>query len=225
MKLILNYEVMFIWMLINLIGHPLVSFLLARLRDKTTDSDAFRRNLKKLGRLFAFEVTKDLDTREVQVETPLGHATHQIFKDSTVLVSILRAGLPLVDGFLDVIPNLSVGFFSASRVEKTTLSGENFKIASSYSNIPDYFGKNLLVVESVIASGSTMLKFLGSIDMMQPKKIIIICGIVSKFGLERVLAKYPSINLYTGAIDSILNADGYIVPGLGDVGDRAFNTP
>jgi uracil phosphoribosyltransferase len=202
----------------------LISEIVGKLRDRETTPASFRINLKRIGNYLAYEASKHLDTETKIVETPLGDASFSEIKDRIVVISILRAALPMSEGVLEVIPNAAVGVISASRGKMLEEGGKDFRIDCTYTSIP-FLGDNIaIIVDPMIASGSTVLFLLNEIKNQKPKKIIILCAIASRYGIERILEQYPDILILAGTIDPNLNEDGYIVPGLGDAGDRAFNT-
>jgi len=201
-----------------------ISRCIARLRDKETSSEEFRKQMEKLGEYVTIEALGELESREEKVETPLDTATFLNIADDIVVIGILRAALPMTDGVLSIIPEASVGYLSASRGQMIEDEGKNFEILTNYSKLPDCTGRTVLIVDPMLASASTMLKAIGDVREMIPKKIIVLCALAAKFGVERIEKLYPDISIYIGALDEVLNEKGYIVPGLGDAGDRAFNT-
>ena len=202
----------------------LISEATGKLRDKNTSPAQFRITLKRMGNFLAYEASKHFDTKISSVETPLGKANFEEQKDDIVVISILRAALPMSEGVLEILPDAAVGVISTSRGKMLENDGTDFRIDCAYINIPYLEEKVAIIVDPMLASGSTMLFLLKQIENQKPKKIIILCAIAAKFGIERILEHYPEALILAGAIDPILNDKGYIVPGLGDAGDRAFNT-
>ncbi len=203
----------------------LISEATGNLRDKDTSPAQFRITLKRIGNFLAYEASKHFDTKISSVETPLGTANFKEHKDDIVVISILRAALPMSEGVLEILPDASVGVISTSRGKMLEADGTDFRIDCAYINIPYLEEKKVaIIVDPMLASGSTMLFLLKQLENQKPKKIIILCAIAAKFGIERILEHYPEVLILAGAIDPILNDKGYIVPGLGDAGDRAFNT-
>ncbi|NPD87999.1 MAG: uracil phosphoribosyltransferase [Asgard group archaeon] len=202
----------------------LISETVGKLRDKQTPPASFRITLKRIGNFLAYEASKYLDTKTSSVETPLGTANFDEHKDDIVIISILRAALPMSDGVLEILPEAAVGVVSASRGKMLETDGTDFRIDCTYTSIPFLEDKVAIIVDPMLASGSTMLFLLKQLVNQKPKKIIILCAIAAKFGIEKILEHYPEVLILSGAIDPILNENGYIVPGLGDAGDRAFNT-
>lgn len=206
-------------------NNVIVSEIIKKLRDKNTVPTDFRLNLRRLGNFLAFEAAKHLDTKKSEVQTPLGEAEYNKLVDNIVVISILRAALPMSDGVLETLPDASLGVISASRGKKLEKQGKDFRIDCTYTNIPYLENSIVVIVDPMLASGSTLLFLLKQIETQKPKKIIVLCAIASQYGIERIVEHNPEIIIIAGDVDSILNEEGYIIPGLGDAGDRAFNTP
>ncbi|MCG3215109.1 MAG: uracil phosphoribosyltransferase [Candidatus Heimdallarchaeota archaeon] len=202
----------------------LISEVIGNLRDIKTEPASFRSNLRKIGGYLAYEASKLLDTTQRTVKTPLGEADVIELKDQIVVITILRAALPMSEGVLEQFTNASVGVISASRGKMLEVGGKDFRIDCTYVNIPYLENKVALIVDPMLASGSTILFLLETLKEQKTKKIIVLCAIASQYGIERIKKKFPEVEIVTGDIDKILNENGYIVPGLGDAGDRAFNT-
>lgn len=198
-------------------SHPALEKELYTLRDPSTDRKQFRSSMKKVGEYLALEVSKDLVTKQTSMKTLLGvEAQHALLNEEIVLVTILRAGLPLLDGFLKVFPDAEVGFFAMARDEET------LKARVDYIGIPQMEGKTVILVDPMIATGGSILDAIRVIEGLNPKRVIAVGAFVTEYGMNRVHQHNPSIVFYKGVIDPILNEVGYIVPGLGDAGDRAF---
>ncbi len=205
-------------------NNVIVSEIISRLRDKNTVPKDFRLNLRRLGNFLAFEAAKHLDSTTSSVQTPLGEANYEKLVEDIVIISILRAALPMSDGVHETFPDASLGVISASRGKKLQDDGKDFRIDCTYTSIP-YLEDNIaVIVDPMLASGSTLLFLLKQIENQKPKKIIILCAIASQYGIERILEHNSDVIIIAGDVDSILNEKGYIIPGLGDAGDRAFNT-
>ncbi len=202
----------------------LISEIIGKLRDKQTNPADFRINLKRIGNYLTYEAAKFLETEIMQIETPLGEADFKKIKTNIVVITILRAALPMSEGVLEVLPNAKAGLISASRGKKLRDDGKDFRIDCTYSSIPYLEDKIAIVVDPMLASGSTLLFTLQQIKKQKPLRIIVLCAIASQFGIERIQKEFPEVNILAGAVDKELNEKGYIVPGLGDAGDRAFNT-
>ena len=203
---------------------PLVSKVVATLRNKETKSPEFRKSLFKLGTYLAYEVSKSLPTVEKKVESPLGFASYSDIQDGIVIASVLRAALPMAEGVFDEFPEAHIGFLSASRHKMIEKSTKDFQVIQDYIKMPDSKGKVVIVVDPMLATASTMVKVINELKIANPAKIIVLCAIASKFGIDKIESKFPNVNIYAGAVDPELNEKGYILPGLGDAGDRAFNT-
>ncbi|MHA1219658.1 MAG: uracil phosphoribosyltransferase [Candidatus Heimdallarchaeaceae archaeon] len=202
----------------------LISEAVGKIRNKDTTPADFRINLKRIGSYLAYEASKFLETEELSTETPLGIAYFNKIKNNIVIITILRAAVPMSEGVLEVLHRAKVGIISAARGKQLQDDGKDFRIDSMYSNIPILEGKNVIIVDPMIASGSTLTFTLKEIKNKKPLKIIVLCAIASQFGIERIQEEFPEVIILVGAIDKELNEKGYIVPGLGDAGDRAFNT-
>lgn len=202
----------------------LISEIIGILRDKDTPPALFRENLKRLGNYLAYEVGTFLGHETKIVISPLGEAKYKQINEKIVVITILRAALPMSEGVIEVFPHASVGVVSASRGKMIQEGGKDFRIDGTYMNIPFLEDKIAIVVDPMLASGSTILFLLNQVKQQKPKQVIILCAIAAKYGIERILKEYPDAIILAGAVDHTLNEKGYIVPGLGDAGDRAFNT-
>jgi len=201
------------------VSHPLVKHHLSRLRDKHTQPTEFRQLVHRLAVLLAYEATSDLALRPAEIETPLtpfvGHALSQRIG----LVPILRAGLGMVDPVLNLIPTAEVWHLGLYRDEETARPVEY------YSKLPHSEPVDVaLVVDPMLATGGSALAALGALQKWGVRNVKLLSIIASRFGVEAVHKEYPSAAIYVCAIDSELNSRKFIVPGLGDAGDRIFNT-
>jgi len=219
---------------VKLISNPVLQEILSRLRDKDTTPKLFRGLMRRAGMFIAYEISRELPMDEYVVKTPLGESKGiKVRDDLVVIIAVLRAALPLACGMLDVLSNASIGFISARRIEesiKISEGGIEFDIDIGYVNIPNVKGRYVIISDPMLATASTILKVINFILSDEPKKVMVASIIASKYGIERLekeLIRYKisiPIALYTLAIDPELNDKGFIVPGLGDAGDRAFNT-
>ena len=198
---------------------------IAEMRDKAIQKDSlrFRRNLERTGEIFAYEISKTLSYTTKEVETPLGIASVNTSDDKVVLGTILRAGLPLHQGMLNIFDKADNAFLAAYRKYD---KNEDFEIKVEYYSTPDIDGRTLILCDPMLATGESLVKTLRGLlnDEMQPKHIHIVVAIASAEGLEyvkRMLSRMP-VTLWVGAVDEELTAHAYIVPGLGDAGDLAF---
>ncbi len=201
----------------SLFTNPTLESLVYKIRDPNTNRQEFRRSLKKIGEYLAVNVSNDLKTSKQKIMTAMKkEAEHNIVEENIVLVTILRAGLPLFSGVLEVFPNADCGFFGMQRNEIT------LKASVDYIALPPLENKTVIIADTTLATGGSMLNAIKIIEKRNPKKIILICAISAKEGIERILEYNKEIKIYPAVIDPIINEVGYIVPGLGDAGDRCF---
>ncbi len=194
-----------------------LSQLTFEIRDPQTKAPRFRECLEKIGEYLALDVINSLPTKEVEVRTLTGGiATHSLISEPPVLVTILRAGLPLNDGVHKVFPDAEVGFMAMSRNEET------LKAETSYIALPAIKDRCVIITDTMLATGGSLLEAIKIVETRSPKKIIILAAIASEAGIAKILKSHPNIEIYSAAIDPLLNEKGYIVPGLGDAGDRCF---
>jgi uracil phosphoribosyltransferase len=202
--------------------NSIANHYLAELRDVDAQKDSmrFRRNMERLGEIFAYEISKKLNFEEFEIQTPLGLANINLLVQMPVLATILRAGLPLHQGILNVFDQSNSAFISAYRKNKK--SGE-FIIKVEYMATPDLEGKTLIISDPMLATGQSMV--LCCKELManyKIKSLHIVSVIASQVGIAHVKAHLPNAHLWIGAIDEELTTKAYIVPGLGDAGDLAF---
>lgn len=191
--------------------------LVYEIRDPKTDALHFRNALEKIGEYLALDVLEQLEVEEETVETLTGEkATHPLLKEMPVLVTILRAGLPLCSGMQKIFPHSAVGFLAMSRNEVT------LKAEVDYVALPDLRGKNVILADTMLATGGSILDAIRIIEKHQPKQIFVVAAIAAEPGKERILAYDPTIKIFAAALDPFLNENGYIIPGLGDAGDRSY---
>jgi uracil phosphoribosyltransferase len=210
-----------------LVNHPYAQMVLTKIRDRTTGQIEFRKGLVKLGRLLGFEIAKTFTVSKCVVTTPLNVEAEGVDIpdiDNVVLVTVLRAAMPLTEGLLKVFPNARQGVVSARRMEETYKGGLEFDVEFTYVRIPMIKGTEIVIVaDPMLATGSTMLKVVGEIYKLgTPKRLIFATVISTEQAIKRVLKEYPDVEIFTVAVDKKLDERGYIVPGLGDAGDRAF---
>ena len=197
---------------------------LAEIRDQQVQQDSmrFRKNLERMGEIIAYEISKKLSYETKQIQTPLGIADESVPLDVPVITSVLRAGLPVHQGIMNIFDNSPNGFITTNRNHD---KDGTFSINIEYISCPDIKNKVLIIADAMIASGLTMaLTYRALIDKGSPKHTHIISLIASKEGLNYLRKKLPSqkVSIWLGAIDDELTAKSYIVPGLGDAGDLAF---
>jgi len=207
---------------------PLAQHALTELRDVETDSTTFRRELVRLGRVCGYALGDAyLDGEPVPVETPLATATGQRVTDDIVFVAVLRAALPFVEGLVDAVPHARQGALSASRDEEAGRDEDGqFPVHVEYVKLPEIRPSDTVVVaDPMLATGSTMVAALDAVlDDATPARTIALSVVSAPEGLQRVVDSYPDVELVTVAVDDHLDENGFIVPGLGDAGDRAFGT-
>lgn len=209
--------------MINVVSHPLVQEELAKLRSPGIDSADFRRGMIKIGRWISYEFAETLQTEEFEVETPLGTSKGIRIKDKNdfVVVNVLRAAIPLVDGILRVFPNAKCGVVGAWRRDEPP-----FPVEVNYIKLPEIKDKIVVVADPMLATGNTMTKILKRIkETDRPSRLVVFSTIAAEEGLKKVSYEHPEVEIYTCAIERELNPDGYIIPGLGDAGDKAFGKP
>jgi uracil phosphoribosyltransferase len=213
---------------VKVIDHPLALEILTILRDKRTGQIMFRKGLVKLGRLIGIEIAKTMAYTEIEVDTPTGQKAKGIVltdAQNVMIVNVLRAAVPFVEGLLKVLPAARQSIVSAKRIEEGIAAPNyNFRIERNYSKISKiYPNDTLIVADPMLASGCTLMAVLDELmKCNSPKRVIVASVISAPLGIQRILDKYPTIEIFTGAIDEGLNEHGYIMPGLGDAGDRAF---
>lgn len=188
--------------------------------EKQKDSMRFRINMERMGEIMAYEISKHLDYEMATVETPLGEANMEVPKDSIVLASILRAGLPLHQGFLRIFDDVENGFVSAYRSHH---KDGTFDIKLEYITCPNIEGKVLILLDPMLATGASIHKTLEYLEEYgSPKQVHVVSVIASSQGVKHIQRFFPNAQIWTGAIDEELTAKSYIVPGLGDAGDLCF---
>ncbi len=212
-------------MIINLSeNHSLVSNWVAELRDTQVQTDRmrFRRNLERIGEVAAYEISKTLEWENKDVQTPLGIANCKMLKQQPVLITILRAGLPLHNGMLNYFDKADNGFIAAYRKHHHDGS---FEISLEYMSCPSLEGRVVIISDPMLATGASLVKSIHFLrDEGLAKEIHIVAAIACNVGIEYVHREAPGVKIWCGDIDEELTAKGYIVPGLGDAGDLAFGS-
>lgn len=205
---------------LHVVDHPLVQHKLAILRDQETSSKQFRELVREIALFEGYEATRDFPLREVKVQTPVDTATcHMIAGKKVAIVPILRAGLGMVEGLLDLIPAARVGHVGMYR------DPETHEPHTYYAKLPaDVDQRTCLVVDPMLATGGSVEAALGYLKEAGVKDVRLLNVLAAPEGLARVLAAHPDVQIYVGAVDDHLNENAYIVPGLGDAGDRIFGT-
>ena len=205
---------------VHVLDHPLIQHKLTLMRRKETSTTNFRRLLSEIGALMAYEVTRDTPMQEVEIETPLEPMRAKLIDGKKlVFVPILRAGTGLLDGFLDVVPGARVGHIGLYRDPKTLGAVEYyFKMPGGMSQ------RDAIVLDPMLATGNSAVAAIARLKQTQPRSIRMVCLVAAPEGIATLQAAHPDVPIYTAAIDRQLNDHGYIVPGLGDAGDRIFGT-
>lgn len=205
--------------MLTVLNHPLITHKLAVMRNKDTGTKDFRQNLDEIAGLMAYEITRDLPVEECVVETPVSLCyTTQLAKD-VVLVPILRAGLGMVDGIRSLIPTAKVGHMGVYRDEETLQPHEYF--AKFPSNLADSV---VMVLDPMLATGGSADAAITLLKQRGAKLIKLVCLVAAPEGVKAIEEKHPDVDIYLAALDNQLNENGYIVPGLGDAGDRIYGT-
>jgi uracil phosphoribosyltransferase len=213
-----------------LITHALAKDTLSRLRDVETEQVAFRKGLVKLGRICGYEIIDGaMETEYVPVTTPLQETTGERVKglDDVVIINVLRAATPFVEGLLKAFPRAKQGIISAGRDEEAGMTDGEFPITIDYVKLPDIGPDDTVIVaDPMLATGSTMSAVLDHVlaEAGEFEDLFVLSAVSAPDGLVRVSEQVPEADLLTVAIDERLDDDGFIVPGLGDAGDRAFRT-
>ncbi|MGI9571698.1 MAG: uracil phosphoribosyltransferase [Candidatus Actinomarinaceae bacterium] len=198
--------------------HPLSKHYLTLLREKDTSFEIFRSAASKLSYLLIIEATKNLKIDQKEIETPLVETTGYKLSSNTVAVSVLRAGLGLIDGPKDLIPGMTFGYIGVQRNEETA-KPENY-----YENLPDVKNKDVFILEPMLATGGSLSFAIDTVKKYEPKNIFALTVISSPEGIKYISDNHSDITLLTASIDKELDENFYIVPGLGDMGDRLFGT-
>lgn len=204
---------------VHLIDHPVVHDVLVRLRDVDTRPDMFRVMARRMSLLLAIEATRDLPTRPVTVRTPLGVAQGRELAADVVVVPVLRAGLGMLEAFLDIVPKARVGHIGLQRDETTAVASQY------YAKFPDGLDDCVVfVVDPMLATGGSAVAALDLLRRHGARDIRLLCIVVAPEGLALVADQHPDVRVYTPVIDERLNGQKFIVPGLGDFGDRLYGT-
>jgi uracil phosphoribosyltransferase len=205
---------------VHLIDHPLVQHKLTLMRRKSASTNSFRRLLNEVSALMAYEVLRDLPTHEIEIETPLETTTGRVVDGKKlVFVSILRAGTGILDGMLAVVPGARVGHIGLYRDPKTLVAIEY------YFKMPgDLHERDVVVVDPMLATGHSAVAAVDRLKEQGPKSIKFVCLLTCPEGIAAIQEAHPDVPVFTAAIDRQLDEHGYILPGLGDAGDRIFGT-
>ncbi len=203
---------------LRLLEHPLAHHILTHLRDRTTKPVLFRNLSYQLSLMLALEATRDLETVEKKIETPLSPHTGRVLARSLVVVPILRAGLGMLQPFQDVFPDISVGYIGLERDHQTA------KARSYYCKLPPVANTRTLVVDPMLATGGSAARALSIVKDNGATDVSLVCILGSPEGVETIQRAHPEVPIILGVLDEGLDANKYIVPGLGDFGDRLYGT-
>jgi uracil phosphoribosyltransferase len=205
---------------VHLIDHPLVQHKLTLMRMRDASTNSFRRLLNELAMLMAYEVTRTMPTSEIEIETPLEKMKARVIDGKKlVFVSILRAGNGILEGMLEVVPGARVGHIGLYR-DPNTLAAVEY-----YFKMPqDMHERDVVVVDPMLATGNSAIAAINRVKGLSPRSIKFLCLLTCPEGIAAMSAAHPDVPIYTAAIDRELNDHGYILPGLGDAGDRIFGT-
>jgi uracil phosphoribosyltransferase len=206
--------------IVHVIDHPLVQHKLTLMRQKDRSTNNFRRLLHEISMLMAYEVTREMPTQLIEIETPMEKMQAPVIEGrKTVFVSIMRAGAGFLDGMLNVVPGARVGHIGLYRDPKTLTAVEY------YFKMPqDMHERDVIVLDPMLATGNSAVSAVDRLKKTQPRSIRFVCLVTCPEGLKTFHDAHPDVPVYTPAVDRGLNEHGYIVPGLGDAGDRIFGT-
>jgi uracil phosphoribosyltransferase len=205
---------------LTVLDHPLIQHKLSVLRDKETSKKTFRALVDEIAMLMGYEVTKDLKLENIEIDTPLERMTaRKVGGKKLTLVPILRAGLGMVEGFLRLMPSVRVGHIGLYR-EHDTLQPVDY-----YFKIPAQSeARDFIVLDPMLATGGSAVAAVNSLKKNGASRVRFVCLVAAPEGVQTMLDAHPDVHIYTAALDRQLNEHGYIVPGLGDAGDRLFGT-
>jgi uracil phosphoribosyltransferase len=204
---------------VKVVSHPLVDNSLVHLRDSTTGTDTFRRHARLLTLILAFHVLEDLPTREVRVDTPLENAPGRVIGRNVIFVPVLRAGLAMLDAMSDFVPGSKVGFVGLERDEETAIAH------SYYQKLPAQLADaETIILDPMLATGGSALATVELLKQNSAESIRLACVVAAPEGIALLREKHPDVRIYTAVIDRALNERKFILPGLGDFGDRYFGT-
>lgn len=203
---------------LHVLSHPLGAHVLTHLRDKTTKPALFRTLSYQISLLLALEATRDLATEEKKIETPMEPMHGRVLARQLVVVPILRAGLGMVQPFQDIFPDVSIGYVGLERDHTTAIA------RSYYCKLPPLDNKRVVVVDPMLATGGSAAQAIDVVVAAGAKEIVFVCIVASPEGVAAVTKAHPTVPVYAGALDRALNVKKYILPGLGDFGDRLYGT-
>lgn len=206
-------------LVVTVVDHPLVHDAMAGLRDAGTDTDRFRRNARLLTLFLSFEVLADLPTREVTVRTPLEETVVRRIDRKVIFVPVLRAGLGMLDAISDLVPGSRVGFVGLERDEETAIAH------SYYKKLPEQLAEaEVIILDPMLATGGSAIATIELLKEQRARSIRLACIVAAPEGIRAVNERHPDVPIVTGVVDRQLDGRKYILPGLGDFGDRYFGT-
>lgn len=205
--------------MLHVLDHPLIKHKLTQMRQKDTGTKDFRQNLDEIAGLMAYEITRDVPTQKVSIVTPVAPCETEELAKEIVLVPILRAGLGMVNGIRNLVPTAKVGHVGLYRDEETLEPHEYY--AKFPSNLPEAV---VFVLDPMLATGGSASAAITIVKQRGAKTVKLICLVGAPEGVQRIVEDHPDVDIYLAALDEKLNDHGYIVPGLGDAGDRIFGT-
>ena len=201
-------------------SHPLIKTLVNHLRDTKSDALRFRHTVMDISRFLVYEAFEDLNTKQKEIDTWRGKDKGSFIDEENLLfVTILRAGMPMLEGVNELFPDVSSGFLAMKRDEITK------KSVLYYDRVPECKGKTVILLDVMVATGGSLSQAIDLIKNRDPEKIISLNIISSPQGLEKITQKHPDVDIFIAQIDKALDANKFIIPGLGDAGDRSYNTP
>jgi uracil phosphoribosyltransferase len=203
---------------LTVVDHPLAADLLTRLRDERTGAAEFRSLTRRLGAILVVEATRGLPVVPTEVETPLEPFSGSALAVDLVAIPVLRAGLGLLDAVTDLYPNTMVGYLGMERDEQTHVPRDY------YAKLPPLAGRHALLLDPMLATGGSGSAAAGYVKAAKPRGLTFICVVAAPEGVARMEADHPDVEIVAGALDRKLNSDAYILPGLGDFGDRLYGT-
>lgn len=205
---------------VNILDHPLIQHKLTQIRQKDTSTTQFRQMINEIGGLMVYEITRDLPLEQIEIETPVAKTKANVIAGKKmVVVPILRAGLGMVDGILQMIPSARIGHIGIFRDEETLQPVEYF------AKFPEELDqRDIFIVDPMLATGGSAIAAINSIKQRGAKNIKLVCLVGAPEGVKAINEAHPDVTVYLASLDEKLNEKGYIVPGLGDAGDRLFGT-
>ena len=205
---------------VNILDHPLIQHKLTQIRQKDTSTTQFRQMINEIGGLMVYEITRDLPLEQIDIETPVAKTKANVIAGKKrVVVPILRAGLGMVDGILQMIPSPRIGHIGIFRDEETLQPVEYF------AKFPEELDqRDIFIVDPMLATGGSAIAAINSIKQRGAKNIKLVCLVGAPEGVKAINEAHPDVTVYLASLDEKLNEKGYIVPGLGDAGDRIFGT-